>query len=386
MSNRVSRQASRSVFTLVSVISIAAALSGCSTLGSAFGDPIVTGSASTNTSANMNQSMPQVLYAQASSTGKYLPPANIGRRGAVNNTPFATAAIPPSTGQGGAVITQDLPALIASPTLGSTQTMPAQTIATPIPVAQKPASIQASTAPKLTLVAKNSYTHIIESGESLYTIARKYQVTTDAVVLANGLPSPDKIFVGQKIVIPGRPDDLEKKKQAAIVAEANAKTVTIQAPRRTLPRKLETPSVQVAKAETARVVPATPASQPQVSNAKFRWPLSGKVISNFSASDSTGINIGAVEGAAIRAAGSGSVIYVGSAVEGYGNLILIKHDSGYVSAYAHLSQITVAKGDAVMRGDAIGLVGMTGSVSTPQLHFELRKGATPVDPMPLLAS
>lgn len=264
--------------------------------------------------------------------------------------------------------------------------MPAQTTATPISVAAKPANIQPPSAPKLTLVAQNSYTHIIESGESLYTIARKYNVTTDAVVLANGLSSPDKIFVGQKIVIPGRPDELEKNKLAAASADAKAKNVAAIAPKRTLPKKLAPATSLVAKAEATQVIPSTPASQPQVSNAKFRWPLSGKVISDFSASDSTGINIGAVEGAAIRAAGSGSVIYVGSAVEGYGNLILIKHESGYVSAYAHLSQITVTKGDTVMRGDAIGLAGMTGSVSSPQLHFELRKGATPVDPMPLLAS
>lgn len=380
MSNRVSKQAFRGVLALVSVTAMATFLSGCSTLGSAFGDPIVTGSASTITTTNLNQSMPQVVTAQAGSSGKYLPPADIGRGGARSNNMFVTAAIPSNTGQGGTVFTQDLPVLTASPALGSTQIMPAQTNVTPVKLATRPAPVQATSAPKLTLVAQNSYTHIIESGESLYTIARKYHVTTDAVVLANGLSSPDKIFVGQKIVIPGRPDELAQKKQAAAVAEAKAKTVPLTAPRRTLPRS------QVASVETARVIPATPATQPQVSNAKFRWPLSGKVISNFSASDNTGINIGASEGAAIRAAGSGTIIYVGSAVEGYGNLILIKHESGYVSAYAHLSQITVTKGDTVMRGDAIGLAGMTGSVSTPQLHFELRKGATPVDPMPLLAS
>ena len=88
----------------------------------------------------------------------------------------------------------------------------------------------------------------------------------------------------------------------------------------------------------------------------------------------------------MRAAENGTVIYVGSGVEGYGNLVLIRHANGYVSAYAHLKDIGVAKGANVSRGDNIGSVGMTGSVSRPQLHFELRMGATPVDPMPLLAS
>ncbi len=81
----------------------------------------------------------------------------------------------------------------------------------------------------------------------------------------------------------------------------------------------------------------------------------------------------------MRAAENGEVIYVGNAVEGYGNLVLVKHANGFVSAYAHLSTIGVVKGDTISRGDAIGTVGMTGSVSRPQLHFELRKGATPVD-------
>jgi murein DD-endopeptidase MepM/ murein hydrolase activator NlpD len=114
--------------------------------------------------------------------------------------------------------------------------------------------------------------------------------------------------------------------------------------------------------------------------------VSGRVLTDFANSKATGINIEAPEGAAIRAAENGQVIYVGNGVEGYGNLILIRHPNGYVSAYAHLKDTKVGKGDVVSRGDQIGTAGMTGSVSRPQLHFELRKGATPVDPIPLLAS
>jgi murein DD-endopeptidase MepM/ murein hydrolase activator NlpD len=130
-----------------------------------------------------------------------------------------------------------------------------------------------------------------------------------------------------------------------------------------------------------------PKSEPKLSGAdKFRWPVSGRVITDFGNSKGTGINIEAPEGASIRAAENGQVIYVGSGVEGYGNLILIRHPNGYVSAYAHLKEMSVGKGDVVNRGDNIGSAGMTGGVSRPQLHFELRKGATPVDPVPLLAS
>ena len=88
----------------------------------------------------------------------------------------------------------------------------------------------------------------------------------------------------------------------------------------------------------------------------------------------------------VLAAENGQVIYAGSGVEGYGNLILIRHPNGYVSAYAHLKDMNVAKGTVVNRGDNIGTAGKTGGVAKSQLHFELRKGATPVDPIPLLAS
>ncbi|HWV20960.1 MAG TPA: M23 family metallopeptidase, partial [Devosia sp.] len=134
-------------------------------------------------------------------------------------------------------------------------------------------------------------------------------------------------------------------------------------------------------------VATAPAAEPVASgNDKFRWPVSGRVITDFAASRGTGINIDVPEGSTVKAAENGTVIYVGSGVEGYGNLILIRHPNGYVSAYAHLNGMSVAKGATVNRGDAIGTVGMSGSVSKPQLHFELRKGATPVDPVPLLAS
>ena len=126
--------------------------------------------------------------------------------------------------------------------------------------------------------------------------------------------------------------------------------------------------------------------EPALSGApKFRWPVSGKVIVDFASSKSTGINIAAPEGTPIKAVENGTVIYVGSGVEGYGNLVLIRHANGYVSAYADLKDMSVQKNAVVGRGDTIGSAGATGSVSSPQLHFELRKGATPVDPVPLLA-
>jgi murein DD-endopeptidase MepM/ murein hydrolase activator NlpD len=179
-------------------------------------------------------------------------------------------------------------------------------------------------------------------------------------------------------------------KPAPVVVPAvdNTKTATLapikQAPAGAAPAQATQPAQQVA---TLNPIPAkVPAAEPVMSGSdKFRWPVSGKVSTDFIASKGTGINIDAPEGSAVRAAENGTVIYVGNGVEGYGNLILIRHPNGYVSAYAHLGATSVSKGDTVNRGDSIGTVGMTGSVSRPQLHFELRMGATPVDPVPLLA-
>src|SRR5690606_29759038 len=130
---------------------------------------------------------------------------------------------------------------------------------------------------------------------------------------------------------------------------------TQPAPVAQTPTPEPTAPTQVANAQPQQPTPAPTAS---ATSDKFRWPLSGRVITDFAASRGTGINIEAPEGTSVRAAENGEVIYVGNAVEGYGNLVLIKHDNGFVSAYAHLNTIGVVKGDGVSRGDAIGTVGM----------------------------
>lgn len=242
-------------------------------------------------------------------------------------------------------------------------------------------------APSFNAAPAGGYTHIIESGESLYAIARKYKVSTETIVQANQLGSPDKIFVGQKLTIPGV-TGVPKQPVAAndTVTTAGLTPKPVEKKPELKPQPVKVAATKPVKTETALPPAAPRMPAPAASGGKFRWPVSGKIVADFAASKGTGINIDVPEGTAVRASESGTVIYVGSAVEGYGNLILVKHDNGYVSAYAHLSQITVSKGATVQRGDAIGLTGMTGSVTRPQLHFELRKGATPVDPVPLLAS
>jgi murein DD-endopeptidase MepM/ murein hydrolase activator NlpD len=118
--------------------------------------------------------------------------------------------------------------------------------------------------------------------------------------------------------------------------------------------------------------------------AKFRWPARGKIISNFGPSSSgqnDGINIALPRGADVHAAEAGIVTYAGDGVQGYGNLLLIRHDGGWITAYAHNDSLNVKSGEAVKRGQVIAKAGATGSVDTPQLRFEIRQGVKPVDPV-----
>lgn len=388
MSNRVSQKALRGM-ALVGIIAGAAALSGCTALGSrTFADKTVTGSTGVNAPASTMQPMPNALMPTTRvAAGPFVPPSDIGGSG--SGSFAATGAVVGGQASPGSVSSTDLPVISAS-TQGSSAPMSAPSSSAAVQVASQPAAVTAS--PNLVAVPKDAYVHVIESGESLYTIARRYDVTAQAIIQANGFTSPDKIYVGQKIVIPGRPDLLTKKGPASPVTGDEATTAPVEvasiAPNGGAPIAQEALATETETTQVAAAKPLQqPAVEPTLSGAdKFRWPVSGRIITDFANSKGTGINIEAPEGAAIRAAENGQVIYVGNGVEGYGNLVLIRHPNGYVSAYAHLRDTKVEKGDVINRGDQIGTAGMTGSVSRPQLHFELRKGATPVDPVPLLAS
>ena len=148
------------------------------------------------------------------------------------------------------------------------------------------------------------------------------------------------------------------------------------------------PPVSVSTApETAKADPA-PAALPH--GAHFSWPLNGRVLTSYWAATggghNDGINIAAPRGTPIAATEGGTVAYAGNELRGYGNLVLIKHAEGWISAYAHCDELLVKKGDQVYRGKAIAKVGATGNVSEPQLHFELRRGNRPVDPRQFLAA
>ena len=392
--------------SLIALIVASTALSGCVSLdrNSLLSNGVSQfTTASTNSVAkeNLTQALPNALpnnviqVASSNVNAKYIPPASIGNIITTQNATYIGTQV----NNANPVKSNNLPPLIKSPALGSKKTMSAQPLSQP--VITTPAPILTST-PKASGLPQNAYMHIVQSGESLYSIARKYNVNVSAITSANGMASADRIGVGQKIGIPGKKAEKSVKiKTATITPIVAVKSAPILA---TTPALAPVPVKTTNIAPVAKVIPkikpivqtVAPKSpvqtakvtvqQPAVNNEKFRWPVSGKLITDFVASKGTGINIAVAKGTKVKSSASGTIIYVGNAVEGYGNLILIKHTNGFVSAYAHLENANVVKGDIVKKGDTIGVAGQSGSVSSTQLHFELRKGATPVDPIPMLAS
>jgi murein DD-endopeptidase MepM/ murein hydrolase activator NlpD len=133
---------------------------------------------------------------------------------------------------------------------------------------------------------------------------------------------------------------------------------------------------------------ATKSAEAAGSLPSFRWPVQGRVITGFgpkpNGQQNDGINLAVPEGTPVKAAEDGVVAYAGNELKGYGNLVLVRHPNGYVTAYAHASELLVKRNDQVKRGQVIARAGQTGNVSSPQLHFEIRKGAAPVDPTQFL--
>jgi murein DD-endopeptidase MepM/ murein hydrolase activator NlpD len=145
-----------------------------------------------------------------------------------------------------------------------------------------------------------------------------------------------------------------------------------------------TPTASVKPNDTAAPMTSAQADAAGVAP-EFRWPARGRIIEAFKAGGNDGINIAVPEGTSVRAAESGVVAYAGDELKGYGNLVLIRHPNGFVTAYANNGELDVKRGETVKRGQIIAKSGQTGNVNSPQLHFELRKGSTPVDPTSYLA-
>lgn len=165
-----------------------------------------------------------------------------------------------------------------------------------------------------------------------------------------------------------------------------AKPVVVASAPAAEPKPTAIPKAEPApEPKTTASIPKQEEETSSADKADFRWPARGRVISGYSGKGGNeGINIAVPEGTPVKAAEGGTVAYAGSELKGYGNLVLIRHPNGYVSAYAHNGELKVKRGDTVKRGQVVANSGQTGNVSSPQLHFELRKGSAPVDPTPYL--
>lgn len=218
---------------------------------------------------------------------------------------------------------------------------------------------RAASAP--TAAAPRDSAHVVRAGETLYSIARATGASVDAIARTNSLGAPYSLRVGQTLKIPGGTS-------GGVVTAARA------------------PEADVGDlARNVSYGAATPRS-----GSLFDWPVQGRMIGAYGLSDAgkrnDGVNIAAPVGTPVRAAGDGEVVYRGSELEGYGNLLLIKHEDGFVTAYAHNDAMLVKKGDRVRKGQVIAKVGQTGSASEPQLHFEIRQNLKAIDPVALMGS
>jgi murein DD-endopeptidase MepM/ murein hydrolase activator NlpD len=271
-------------------------------------------------------------------------------------------------------------------------------------------------------------TVVVHRGDTVSDIASRYHVSVGTVQRMNDLRATASIYPGETLKLPAgshatRAAVLQEAKQPQYAAwnapgsavKRGVEVHDLRAPVSYQPvhrKRVEpsVPAVDTLSTEAADEIQALTESgnnkhsSPGSANIKlasakapdavltssgqFAWPLQGKIIAGFGKSEdgqrNDGINIAANLGEPIHAAAAGTVTYAGNELKGYGNLVLIKHDNGYVTAYAHAESMTVARGDHVEQGQVIGYTGKTGDVSSPQLHFEIRQGVTPVDPRTLL--
>lgn len=256
--------------------------------------------------------------------------------------------------------------------------------AAPRPVVARPPVVAPKASPLAS--AETGKYHVVAPGENLANIAALYGKPVNEIASANNMQPYKPVRMGEKILIPG------VRASAPAIAAANS------APPRVAPAPQRVVEALPPVSNSARMVapvaeqpaPQTPAvaAEPMGNAPGFRWPVRGRVVAGFgpkpTGQQNDGIDIAVPEGTPVKAADDGVIAYAGNELKGYGNLVLIRHSNGLVTAYAHASELMVKRGDTVKRGHVIAKSGQTGNVTSPQLHFEVRKGTTPVDPMQFL--
>ena len=197
-------------------------------------------------------------------------------------------------------------------------------------------------------------TYVVKPGDTLYQIAQRHGMDVATLVSLNNITDPSQLRVGQTLRLSG---------SAAAVSPPAVATPM--------------PVTPVAPSE-----PPTPTRASDANLVSWGWPASGKIIQGFNA-NTKGIDIEGAVGDSVTAAASGKVMYAGNGVRGLGNLVLLGHGNGFITAYAHNDRLLVKSGDEVSKGDKIALLGQS-DTSSPRLHFEIRRSGTPVNPLSYL--
>ena len=261
-------------------------------------------------------------------------------------------------------------------------------------VAAAPAAAAPATRPVAVASAAPSV-HVVNPGDTLMSIARHNHMSVAELAKANNLDASAKLRLGTRLNVPAAriagaapvaPAPVGAAHQPAVAAmPAIGTRVAAAGPQQSARLAQASPTAEdVAAAEA----PAAKAGESTGALPTFRWPVRGKVITTYGAKtngkSNDGINLAVPEGTPVKAAEDGVVAYSGNELKGYGNLVLVRHSNGYVTAYAHASELLVKRGDTIKRGQVIAKSGQSGEVGSPQLHFEIRKGSAPVDPLQFL--
>lgn len=311
---------------------------------------------------------------------------------------------------------------------------PPPPVAPPVPPAPPPEAVAIIPAPPPAWQARpvvpnavevRSSIYVVAPGDTLRGIAEKTGAASEAIARANKLAAPFVIRPGQKLRIPGgryhrvgrgesgiaiaraygvdwsrvattnmlaEPYILRHNQRLLIPSRTEVATMTLE--QRAAAFRLDIDDLitggEPALATRARPAPrpaspTVPLAEPERFSGRFDWPLTGPIVRRFGSLGggrwNDGVNIGAVEGTPILAAADGVVAYVGSEVAAFGGLILLRHGDGWITAYGHAEELLVKRGQPVKRGQIIARAGETGSATEPQLHFEIRQGRKPVDPL-----
>ncbi|MBO5443478.1 MAG: M23 family metallopeptidase [Alphaproteobacteria bacterium] len=227
-----------------------------------------------------------------------------------------------------------------------------------------------------TLRLPSAKCHIVAKGDTLYNISKRYDVDVTSLSRINHIEMPYTLRIGQRLILPGSVTSA-----GSSYASSTSQTTSQKSTSSFSFWKKSAPAASTTKKTASSSSSYTP---PKKRTSKFAWPVRGTIISKYGTigkgRHNDGINIKAPLGTAVKAADAGKVAYAGNELKGFGNLILIKHNDGWVTAYAHNDRLFVKKGQQVKKGEKIAAVGSTGGVNTPQLHFEIRAGKKAVNP------